>query len=106
MNERISHAAILRNDKVIIFDRDHAKCFERSPADTCNGCSADAVYGFLTDKHRFVNRKAAASIAFLAGQIDKLEPNQTLVSEELWWPEGDSKYDYDEKLGYIKRKRQ
>lgn len=102
MTERISFAAILRTDNVIIFDRDHGKCFERSPDDTCG---KDAVQGFLTDKHRFVNRKAAASIAFLAGQISKIEPNQILVSEELWWPEGDGKYDYDEKLGYIKRKK-
>ena len=101
MNERISFAAILRTDNVIIFGRDHARCYKRSPYDTY---AKRAVQGFLTDKHRFVNRKAAASIAFLAGQIDKIEPNQTLVSEELWWPEGEGKYDYDEKLGYIKRK--
>ena len=101
MNERISFAAILRTDNVIIFDRDHERCYKRSPYDACGG---NTVYGFLTDNHRFVNRKAAASIAFLAGQIDKLEPNQTLVSEELWWPEGEGKYDYDEKLGYIERK--
>ena len=101
MNERISFAAILRTDNVIIFDRDHEKCCKRSPYDTYG---KDAVQGFLTNKHRFVNRKAAASIAFLAGQIDKLEPNQTLVSEELWWPPSEGKYDYDEKLGYIERK--
>ncbi len=100
--ERITHAAILRNDKVIIFDRDHGKCFERSPDDTCG---KDAVQGFLTDKLRFVSRKAAASIAYQVGQISKIEPNQPLVSEELWWPPGDGRYDYDEKLGYIERKK-
>jgi len=98
--ERIAHAAILRTDKVIIFDRDHEKCYKRSPKGTCD----KGIQGFLTDKYRFLNRKAAASVAFIAKQIKSIEPDQSLVSEELWWPVGDAKYIYDEKLGYIEGK--
>ena len=99
--ERITFAAILRTDKCIIFDRDHGKCFERSPK---GSCKKGTVQGFLTDKLRFVNRKAAASIAFQAKQIDNIEPNQVLISEELWCPKSGGKHIYDEKLGYILRK--
>lgn len=96
--ERITHAAILRTDNCIVFDRDHADCIKRSPE---GSCGKDVIQGFLTNKFRFVNRKAAASIAFQAGQIDNIAPDDILVSEQLWWPEGDGRYDYDEKLGYI-----
>ena len=96
--ELIAHAAILRTDKVIIFDKDHAKCIESSPYGTA---AKGAIQGFLTNKLRFVNRKAAASIAFQAGQIDKIVPDDILVSEQLLLPTSGGKYIYDEKLGYI-----
>ncbi len=98
--ERITHAAILRTDKCIIFGRDHGDCFERSPE---GSCKEGTVQGFLTNKYRFVNRKEAASIAFQAGQIDSLEPEQALISEEIWCPKSGGKHIYDEKLGYILR---
>ena len=101
MNERISHAAILRTDKVIIFDRDHADCIKRSPYGTCK---EGAIQGFLTSRYRFVNRKEAALIAFKAKQIDKFEPNQILLSEEIWSLQSGGKYIYDEKLWYIENK--
>ena len=41
--ERIAHAAVLRTDKVIIFDRDHARCILRSPK---GGCKEGSVKGF------------------------------------------------------------
>lgn len=99
--ERIAHAAILRTDKCIIFGKDHADCIKRSPYGSCkNG----KIMGFLTNKLRFVNRKAAASIAFQSNQISQIEPNQVLISEELWSPQSGGKYKYDEKLGYIEEK--
>ena len=96
--ERITHAAILRTDNCIIFDRDHEKCYKRSPVGSCD---KGAVQGFLTDKLRFVNRKTAASIAFQAGQIDKIVPDDILVSEQLWSPTSGGKYIYDGERGYI-----
>ena len=99
--ERISHAAILRTDNCIVFGRDHADCIKRSPKGTAD---INRNQGFLTDKFRFVNRKAAASIAFQAKQIDNLAPDQPLFSEELWSPTSGGKYIYDEKLGYIEDK--
>ena len=99
--ERISHAAILRTDKVIIFDRDHARCILRSPKGTCK---ENSVKGFLTNDYRFVDRYAAATIAFQAGQIPKWELGQSMVSEELWSPQSGGKHMYDEKEGYVLKK--
>lgn len=96
--ERIAHAAILRTDRVIIFDRDHSRCIQRSPKDTCKEGS---VKGFLTNERRFVDRYAAAAIAFQAKQIDKWEFGQTILSEEFWSPQSGGKHTYDEAVGYV-----
>jgi hypothetical protein len=95
--EQILHAAILRTDKVIIFDRDHAACIIRSPYGTCKEGS---VKGFLTNKLRFVNRYKAAEIAFKAKQIEKWEVGQAILSEEFWSPQSGGKYLYDGVTGY------
>ncbi len=100
MSEEISHAAIFRMDNCIVFGKDHSQCIKRSPYGTCK----NKGQGFLTNTMRFVNRKEAASIAFKAGQIDKIEPDQILLSEELWSPQSGGKHTYDEKLGYIEEK--
>lgn len=100
--ERIIHAAILRNN-IIVFDRDHARCFGRLalifPPDH------KSIQGFLTNQMRFVNREVAADIAFQAGQIPKWEPGQSILSEELWCPRSGGKHDYDEKEGYVLREK-
>ena len=98
--ERISYAAILRTDNCIVFGRDHADCIKRSPVGTAD---INRNQGFLTNKFRFVNRKAAASIAFQAGQIDKIVLDDILMSEQLWSSTSGGKYIYDEKLGYIEK---
>lgn len=98
MAERIAHAAIFRTDNCVVFGRDHADCIERSPSGTA---AKGAIQGFLTGKFRFVNRKEAASIAFKAGQIDKIEPDEALISEQLLCY---GKHIYDEELGYILRR--
>ena len=100
--ERIIHAAILRPDKVIVFDRDHARCILRSPKPTCKEGS---IKGFLTNKMRFVDRQEAAFIAYWARpkQIDKWKQGQCILSEELWCPRSGGKHDYDESLGYVLR---
>lgn len=95
--ELIAHAAVLRTDKCIVFDRDHARCILRSPYGTCKEGS---MKGFLTNELRFVNRHEAAVIAFQAKQIDNWEPGQGLISEELWSPESRGKYLYCESTGY------
>lgn len=41
-----------------------------------------STQGFLTSKGRFIDRKEAARIAFMAGQIP--EPANRLISEDLW----------------------
>jgi hypothetical protein len=40
--------------------------------------------GFLTDQGRFVGRKEAMAIAFVAGQLKKPSPHQELFTEDLW----------------------
>jgi len=94
--EHIAHAAILMTNRIIIFGKDHGDCFERSPKG-----SHSKVQGFLTNKYRFVNRKEAASIAFQAKQIETIEPNQILFSEEMWCPKNGGKHKYNKKIGYI-----
>ena len=43
------------------------------------------IQGFLTNKHRFVDRKEGASIALACGQIDKLNySSDSLYSEDLY----------------------
>lgn len=100
--EVIKHAAILRTDSRIIFDRDHALCIKRSPLGTCK---AGSIQGFLTNENRFVDRKEAAKIAMLAKQIDKWKEGQILISEELWCEKDNGKHFYDDKLGYVWRCR-
>lgn len=97
--EFISHAAILRTDKCLIFDRDHEKCILRSSKGTCK---AGSVKGFFTSELRFVDRYEAAVIAFQAKQIDNWEPGQGLISEELWSPESSGKHLYGD-FGYYLR---
>lgn len=99
--ERITHAAVLRKDKCIVFDRDHARCILRSPKGTCG---QDSVKGFLTSERRFVDRYHGAAIAFQAGQISKWELGQSMMSEELWSPRSGGKHSYDEKEGYVLKK--
>lgn len=96
--ERITHAAILRKDKCIVFDRDHARCILRSPKNTCG---QNSVKGFLTSERRFVDRFGGAAIAFRAGQIPKWEFGQGMLSEELWCPRSGGKHIYDETVGYV-----
>jgi len=55
----------------------------------------------MTSKYRFVLRKEAAQIAFKAGQIKEYEPDDILISEDIWGVTGE--YDYDEKSGYCRR---
>ena len=96
--ERLKFAAILRSDMCIVFGRDHAECFTKSPKGTCD--LSQQHFGFLTNRFRFVLRKEAAKIAFDAGQISKWEDGDIIVSEQLWDTNTGGKYKYDEKLGY------
>jgi len=101
MNKReyIQFAAILRNDQCIVFGKDHAECFCKSPFGTCKN---DANQGFLTNRMRFVGRKEAARIAHKAGQISEYKRDQILISEEIWW-NPKSGYIYDPQKGYVKK---
>ena len=47
-----------------------------------NAPPGDLIYGFRTDRHRFVNRIEAGRIAFNAGQTFSRRPE--LTSEDLW----------------------
>lgn len=100
--ERIIFAAILRKDNCIVFGRDHAECIQKSSKGTCETFNQ----GFLTSKYRFVKRKEAAWLAFQAKQIDKWKDGQILLSEELWSETSNGKFDYDEKVGYVLRKKE
>ena len=97
--ERIIHAAILRPDKIIVFDRDHARCFTRLAS--ILPCDRKSTVGFLTNQMRFVDRHAAAAIAFQAGQIDEWDFGQIILSEEFWCPKSYGKHIYDETVGYV-----
>lgn len=48
------------------------------------GTDMQDIQGFLTSKCRFVDRKEAARIAFRCGQIEQLDANTRLFSEDLY----------------------
>ena len=99
--ETIQHAAIKRNDGVISTGKNHPQIIASSPYGTCK---AGSVMGFVTSKHRFVDRKEALKIAIESKQIKKdmdTIHGCGLISENLW---ADSGYKYDEIKGYYKEK--
>ena len=93
--EIIRAAAILRSDGEIIEGKDHSTCIKISPVGTC---IFGSVQGFTTNYNRFVDRVAAANIAFKAGQIKEDPKGDILLSEELWYH---GPYDYDKEKGYF-----
>jgi len=93
--EIIRAAAIRRNDGVISEGKHHAEIIKKSPVGTCKKGS---IQGFVTNLHRFVDRKEAGKIAFEAGQISKDPKGDIILSEEIWFY-GD--YDYTEEKGYF-----
>lgn len=47
-------------------------------------CAVNGVFGFVTDRGRFVGRKVAASIALAAGQVTEIaDPEFGLSSSDL-----------------------
>jgi hypothetical protein len=98
--ERIRFAAILRKDHCIVYGRDHAECFYKSPKDSC---TKGSIQGFLTNRLRFVGRSEAAEIAFNAKQIGSFTAGQILMSEELWSEANGGKFDYDPIQGYVEK---
>ncbi|MCK9556248.1 hypothetical protein M0R36_10625 [bacterium] len=94
--EYISHAAIIRNDGVIVKGKDHSSCIKKSPFGTCK---QGTTQGFITNTERFVDRVEAGKIAFDAGQIKNNPNGGIILSEEIW---NDNGYSYDENKGYYK----
>lgn len=80
---KIKCAAIVRSDGVVVEGRSHADCIVDSPLGTCKEGS---IQGFVTDEGKFVDRRRAGRIAFVAGQIPKRV--SVLFSEDLTgdWP--------------------
>lgn len=97
--ERITFAAVRREDNVIIYGRDHSECLGRTP---CRYASK-AKQGFVTDRWRFVGRDEALTIALTAGQITYPSAGTGLISEMLWCERDGGRYDYDSTEGYVER---
>jgi len=79
--EHIISAAVLRNDAVLVEDKDHSNCINKSPAGTCVG--EGVIQGFMTSERRFVEREEAAEVAFKAKQIDYDPTGEKLYSEDI-----------------------
>ncbi len=97
----ITHAAIRTGDGGnILIDKNHPAIFKKAPKGYFK--KKGQVQGFLTSRHKFVDRKEALKIAIEAGQID---PDMDtirkcgLLSENLW---SDSGFEYDPEKGYYK----
>ena len=101
--ELITHAAIMRLDKCIVYDRDHARCIRKSPFGSCKVNNPDRQ-GFLTSNYRYVNRSEALAIATEAGQLNPDRLKIALTSEEFWSPSMGGKHDYDEAFGYVPKR--
>ena len=95
--ERITDAAIMRNDGILSLDKSHADIIKKSPM---GSCKTGSEQGFWTSKQRFVDRKEALKIAIEARQIDKdmkTIRQAGLLSENIW---ADTAHKYDKIKGY------
>ncbi len=93
--ERITRAAVRLNDLVYTGDS-HGTCYLMVECDNLTAYKWEE--GFMTSKRRFVNRKDAAVIAYLSGQIEDdpvptgVQLNSTMIKElykeeyEPWRP--------------------
>ena len=106
-NEHIKFAAIIVNN-TIIYGKHHGGCIQRAAstgiADKKDNQVKMNMQGFLTSQLRFVFRKEAACLAYAACQIDNWKPQDELRSEHLYAEDMGGKFDYDDKLGYVRRK--
>jgi len=93
--EKIKKAAIKKKDGSVYTGKQHSDIINW---DLGGICEKDTIQGFITNKNRFVNRKEAAIIAFNAKQINHLEEDQILMSEEIWLY---GNYSYNKEQGYF-----
>ncbi|MCF7796000.1 hypothetical protein K9M42_02805 [Patescibacteria group bacterium] len=91
--ERITHAAIKRNDGIISTGKSHFDIILKCPKDSCKG--EKVKQGFLTNKNRFVGRKEAAQIAYNVKQIRNKK--KELLSEHIW---SDNNFKYNSIKGF------
>ena len=77
---KITHSA-LRKNKMIYIGKRHSDIFLQAPM----GELRNAEQGFLTENHKFVNRKVGLKIAKHYNQIiNKTPPKDVLFSEDMW----------------------
>ena len=97
--ERIVHAAVIAENGFLVFmGKCHADCFHQADGVGVKMTSKADSQGFVTNRGRFVKRKDAARIAFMAGQTK--DPEDILFSEMLWSKKSGGKYKYDYVKGY------
>ena len=73
------------NKGIVFSGRHHLQCMYQAYQLTGKKqCELIEYQGFLTSHNRWVTRKEAGEIAFLAGQVDK--PTDYLFSEHLYYP--------------------
>jgi len=95
---KILHAALKTKDGEIITGKSHADCFkkiiklEKEPSDKVDD------QGFLDSNNKFLNRKDAWLVAYLAGQL-RVKPS-ILLSEDLWSRTYGGRLNYSEDRGY------
>jgi len=97
VTEKISHAAIMRNDEILEIDKSHPIIIQRCPYGTCKEGSK---MGFVTSTGRYVDRIEALNIAVETGQVNKDMKSlrkSGLVSENIW---SDTEHEYDPEKGY------
>jgi hypothetical protein len=95
--EKVSHAAIVRNDGILEIGMGHADIIRRCPYGTCK---AGSKMGFVTSTGRYVDRDEALKIALESGQVNKdmkTLRKSGLISENIW---ADTNHEYDPEKGY------
>lgn len=95
----ITHAAIKTDGGNKLIDKDHPAILKKAPKGYFK--KLGQTQGFLTSKHKFVDRFEAAKIAINAGQVSKEDVKDScgLISENLW---ADNGFKYDAVKGYYK----
>ena len=95
----IRHAAIRTDGGNIRIGKNHPEIIKKAQKGYFE--KLGQTQGFLTSKHKFVDRLEAAKIAIEAKQIseDLIRCSVGLISENLW---ADSGFKYDPEKGYYK----
>lgn len=100
--ETIRHAVVKSIEGQMFLGKSHSDCFHQAMNLNIEMSKLACDQGFITNKGRFLDRKAAAKIAINSGQVK--DDITILHSEDLWHLASGGKFEYDTIKGYYEAK--